>query len=112
VALKDAAAVTSGDYYRYFEVDGQRYHHILDPRSGYPANANKSVTVISKDAGLADVLSTALFVMKGEEAVTLAEKLGVDLFLVSAGGRIFHTSTLAGHIDVKPGGAYRYDPSR
>ena len=112
VALEDAAAVTSGDYYRYFEVDGQRYHHILDPRSGYPASANKSVTVISKDAGLADVLSTALFVLKGEEAVSLAEKLGVDLFLVSAEGRISHTSALADRIEVKSGGAYRYDPSR
>lgn len=101
VALEDAAAVTSGDYYRYFEVDGKRYHHILDPRSGYPANANRSVTVISRDAGLADVLSTALFVMNGEEAVNLAEKIGVDLFLVSAEGRITHTSTLADRIEVK-----------
>ena len=112
VALEDAAAVTSGDYYRYFEVDGQRYHHILDPRSGYPASTNKSVTVISKDAGLADVLSTALFVLNGEEAVALAEKLGVDLFLVSAEGRISHTSALADRIEVKPRGAYRYDPRR
>lgn len=112
VALEDAAAVTSGDYYRYFEVDGKRYHHILDPRSGYPASTNRSVTVISKDAGLADVLSTALFVLKGEEAVALAEKIGVDLFLVSAEGRILYTATLADRIEVKSGGAFRYDQSR
>jgi thiamine biosynthesis lipoprotein len=112
IALADAAAVTSGDYYRYFEVDGQRYHHIIDPRSGYPARENRSVTVISKDAGLADVLSTAFFVLKGEEAVALAEKIGIDLFLVSAEGRILHTSGLANHIEVKPGDAYRYDPRR
>lgn len=112
LALEDAAAVTSGDYYRYFEVGGRRYHHILDPRSGYPASENRSVTVVSKDAGLADVLSTALFVLKEEEALSLAEKLGVDLFLVSAEGRISHTSTLADHIEVLPGGRYRDDPSR
>lgn len=112
IALEDAAAVTSGDYYRYFEVEGKRYNHILDPRSGYPAIANRSVTVVCKDASLADVLSTALFVLKGEEAVALAEKLGVDLFLVSAEGRILHTPTLAERIEVLPGDTYRYDPSR
>jgi len=110
VTLEDAAAVTSGDYYRYFETDGKRYHHILDPRSGYPATENMSVTVVSPDAGLADILSTAFFVMNGEEALTLAEKLGVNLVLVSQEGRIFHTSGLAAHIEVLPGGAYRYDP--
>jgi thiamine biosynthesis lipoprotein len=112
VVLEDAAAVTSGDYYRYFEVDGQRYHHILDPRSGYPAGENRSVTVISRDAGLADILSTAFFVLKGEEAVVLAEKLGVDVFLVSAEGRIFSSPTLADRIKITQRGAYRYDPSR
>lgn len=112
VALEDAAAVTSGDYYRFFEVNGQRYHHILDPRSGYPAGANRSVTVVSNDAGLADVLSTAFFVLNGEEAVPLAKKIGVDLFLVNAEGRILHTDTLADRIEVKPGDAYRYDQGR
>ena len=112
VALEDAAAVTSGDYYRYFEADGQRYHHILDPRSGYPASENMSVTVVSRDAGLADILSTAFFVMKGDEALALAEKLGVNLVLVSAEGRIFHTPGLAAHLEVLPGGAYRYDQRR
>lgn len=110
VALEDAAAVTSGDYYRYFEAGGKRYHHILHPRSGYPASENMSVTVVSQDAGLADLLSTAFFAMKGEEALTLAEKLGVNLVLVSADGRIVHSSGLANSIEILPGGAYRYDP--
>lgn len=113
VALEeDAAAVTSGDYYRYFEVNGKRYHHILDPRSGYPANENMTVTVVTKDAGLADVLSTTLFVLKGEEALALAEKLGVELFLVNAEGRILHTPGLSGQIEVMAGSGFRYDPSR
>lgn len=110
VALEDAAAVTSGDYYRYFEADGKRYHHILDPRSGYPASENMSVTVVSRDAGLADILSTAFFVMKGEEALALAEQFGVNLFLVSAEGRIFHTPGLTAHLEILSKGAYRYDP--
>lgn len=111
--LEDAAAVTSGDYYRSFEVGGKRYHHILDPRTGYPADRNMSVTVLTKDAGLADILSTVFFVLPPDSALELAGKMaGVELFLVTADGRIRHTPALGRKITVQAGGAYRYDQGR
>ncbi|GAB4170902.1 MAG: FAD:protein FMN transferase [Calditrichia bacterium] len=55
------AIATSGDYMNYFEIDGKRYHHILDPMTGYPSDSASSVTIITQNAGLADGLATGLF---------------------------------------------------
>ena len=110
--LEDASAVTSGDYYRGFEAGGRRYHHILDPGTGYPAEHNMAVTVVTRDAGLADVLSTVFFVLAPEKALQLAEKMGVELFLVTSDRRILHTPSLLGKVEVKQGSGYRYDQGR
>ncbi len=69
------AVATSGDYERFFMVDGKRYHHILDPVNGYPANGCVSVTIWTKTATDADALSTGVFVLGPEKGLALAEKL-------------------------------------
>jgi len=62
LALSTSAAATSGDYQRFFTIDGVRYHHVFNPLTGYPAQGKQSVTVIGPEATICDALSTALFV--------------------------------------------------
>lgn len=69
--IKNKSIVTSGDYERYFIKDGVRYHHILDPQTGYPSRNATSVTVIADEAVLADAYSTALFLMQPDKAIEL-----------------------------------------
>lgn len=78
--LSEEAAVTSGTYQRCFEYGGKLYHHILDPKCGYPAQREyASVTIVSDDALLADCLATACFVLGEEEGTRLAEKYGARI---------------------------------
>ena len=87
----DKAIVTSGDYQRYFELDGVRYHHIIDPKTLYPAARFRSVTVVCADSGLADALSTALFVLPLEEGKALAAKAGAEAMWLDTQGNLTQT---------------------
>ncbi|HUT03915.1 MAG TPA: FAD:protein FMN transferase [bacterium] len=83
----DRAIVTSGDYERFFIYEGRRYHHILDPATGYPASECQSVTVIAKEATVADALATAIFVMGPERGLQLADRLqDIECLIVGADG--------------------------
>ncbi len=92
----EGALVTSGDYERFFEWDGQRFHHILDPRTGEPARGCQSVTVWAPAAVDADALATAVFVLGPEEGLRLLEREpGVEGLIVASDGTVLETPGFA-----------------
>ena len=91
VRLTNRALVTSGDYERFRIVDGVRYHHIIDPRTGWPANASTSVSVLSNDAEQGVVLAKAIFILGPERGLELARAQGVDALLIDPLGRQYAT---------------------
>jgi thiamine biosynthesis lipoprotein len=90
--LTDGAAVTSGSDQRYFTVGGRRWHHIIDPKTLFPAESVKSVTVLHPDSTVADVLSTAAFILPQTEARALIAKKGAEAVWVTADNRLIMTS--------------------
>lgn len=96
LALEDEAISTSGDYERFFEEDGVRYHHILDPDSGKPAAGVRSVTVIGPDATLTDGLSTSVFVLGVERGLALIEATpGYAAVIIDAERKVRFSSALS-----------------
>lgn len=91
--LSDMAVITSGDYERFFEKDGIKYHHILDPITGYPAEGIASVTVISHDPASADAWSTALFIMGKEKGLEILEDLqSLEVLMITDDGEKIYSS--------------------
>ena len=108
VRVHDEAVVTSGGYERYFEQDGKRYHHIINPATGYPAESGLiSVTVVSGDGTLADGLSTACYVLGLDDSMALWQNYGnggtfdgkkiapFDLIMMTEDGDVYVTQGIA-----------------
>lgn len=122
LSLRDAYAITSGGYERYFTENGNTYHHIIDPSTGYPADSGLlSVTVVAEANGpdfsgpgngtMCDAFSTALFVM-GEERALEFWRTGdydFDLVLVTADGRVIITDGLSDRFEVVKDSGYTYE---
>lgn len=100
--LVDQSIVTSGDYERYFVENGQHYHHILDPETGYPTrNELSSVTIISEKSIDGDVLSTSVFVMGLEEGLSFIEgQENIEAVLVTKDKKVYTTSGMVGKVEI------------
>lgn len=94
VEVRDAAFSTSGDYERFAILDGTRYHHILDPRTGFPATASQSATVLAKTATDCEVLTKAAFIAGGADGLALVERAGALAVIVDADGRVHASRAL------------------
>jgi len=95
VFLNDASVVSSGDYQRYYIVDGEVMHHLIDPDTLMPGNHYSAVTVITQDSGLADYLSTAVFLLPFDESLALVESLeDVDALWVMKDGEVLFSDGL------------------
>lgn len=98
--LADSAISTSGDYQRYFIEEGRRYHHVLDPGTGYPADYCISVSIFAQEGAMADAFSTGVFAMGNEKGIKLLDSLGFDAVIVDKKGKMIMTPRLKGRIEI------------
>lgn len=97
----DESVFTSGDYERYYLYQGKRYHHIIDPRTGYPARGSMSVTVIHSDATTADAAATALFIAGPKDWHRIARQMGIRfVMLIAEDGTIHMNPAMAKRITI------------
>ena len=95
--VSDHAFSTAGDYERTYVVGGRRYHHIIDPHTGYPATASRSVTIWAPTAFLADEIDDGVFILGPKRGLELVESLdGVGAIIVDSGGRVWTSKRLEG----------------
>lgn len=95
----DASVVTSGVYERYYTVEGKNYHHIIDPDTLYPSDEFKSVSIVCKDSGMADALSTAVFNMSLDEGMEFIESIpDTEAFWVLSSGELKYSSHFRDYI--------------
>jgi thiamine biosynthesis lipoprotein len=101
IKLSNMAISTSGDYERYFILDGKRYHHLLDPKTGYPAEGFQSVSVITDSGVFADAFSTAIFILGPERGTKILKEMSLDGITIDSRGEIYTTPDIRGMIEFK-----------
>lgn len=101
IELSDMAISTSGDYERCFILDGKRYHHLLSPKTGYPAEGCQSVSVITKECAFTDAFATGVFILGPEKGLKVLEKMGFDGIIADNQGKVHTTPNIRGKFEFK-----------
>ncbi|NOY40017.1 MAG: FAD:protein FMN transferase [Nitrospirae bacterium] len=100
--LRDMAISTSGDYERFFIENGKRYHHLIDPKTGYPAGGVMGVTIVGPLGVYTDSLATALFISGIDKGLKIAGTLGYDALMIDKTGKLHMTDSLKNKITLQP----------
>lgn len=101
VYVKNKTIVTSGNYERYFEANGTRYHHIIDVKNGYPSqNGVVSFTIVADSSMIADALSTSCFILGKEKGIQFLESLGIEGFCITKDRKLYATKGLRDNINI------------
>jgi thiamine biosynthesis lipoprotein len=99
--VSDHAFSTAGDYERSYVIDGKRYHHIIDPHTGYPATASRSVTIWAPTALQADAIDDAVFILGPQKGLALVESIdGVGAVIVDSSNKVWTSKRLEGHVTI------------
>ena len=98
VYVTEGCVVTSGDYQRVYVAEGKSWHHIIDPDTLYPSEYWRSVTILCADSGLADALSTALFLLPREDGQALLDSCSAEAMWVDAAGTVYFSPGFEAHL--------------
>ncbi len=101
IELSDMSISTSGDYERFFILNGKRFHHLISPKTGYPAEGCRSVSIISTEGALADSYSTGIFILGPEKGLKALEKIGLDGIIIDKKGILHTTPGIRGRLELK-----------
>lgn len=101
IELKNMAISTSGDYERFFIKDGKRYHHLIDPKTGYPSDRCRSVSVMTADGVYTDSFATAVFILGKDRGMQVLQKMGFEGIIVDNEGKVHMTEGLRGRVEFK-----------
>ena len=101
LSIKNESVVTSGVYERFFEQDGIRYHHLINSATGFPSNNGlMSVTIVHEYSTVADILSTAVFILGKDDGMNLLENMGIQGFCIASNKEIYATNTIVRNLEI------------
>jgi FAD:protein FMN transferase len=101
IELTDMAISTSGDYERFFILDGKKYHHLIDPKTGYPASSCRSVSIIAKNGVFTDAFATGVFILGPERGLKVLGRMGFEGIIIDSKGETYVTPGIRGKVEFK-----------